>query len=225
MYIYGHNLTGPDLYYPFDEVIDGAIVGSTPGLIIGDVKLVEGKANDAVYIDGIHDQYVNLGNLRQYCIGDLRLCQHGLTISFWLRPHVRKSGSFYFTNGGHTRQSIGVSLVQVNEGLWAYFRNDTGQMAITRVPFEALVWHFITMVWGPNSGARLYLNGCLAGEDLTLTNDASNSNGPYNDLVLGASNTAKHDSTFRAEMTMDELKIWETRMTEEQVWDLYLSHI
>ena len=195
-------------------------------MITGDVQLVEGKVSNAVYTDGIHDQYVNLGNLRQYCVGDLRLCQHGLTISLWLRPHVRKSGEFhYFTNGGHTRKSIGVYLAQRYEGLRVYFRNDTGPWVVSEVPFEALNWYFISMVWGPNSGLRLYLNGCLAGEDRTLTHDASTSNGPYNDFILGASNIAEDRSFSRIEMTMDELKIWDANMAEDQVWDLYVSHL
>ena len=226
MCLYGPKLTDPDLYYPFDEVVDGQIVGSTPGMIGGDASLVEGRVSQAVYTDGIQDQYVNLGNLRQHCVGDLRLCQRGLTISLWLRPHVKKSGTFfYFTNGGHTRMSIGVVLMQKYEGFLVSFRNDTGPITISHVPFESQVWHFITMVWGPNSGVRLYLNGCLAGEELTLTQDASDLNGPYNDFVLGASNIAEHRSISRAEMTMDELKIWDARMTGEQVWDLYMSHI
>ena len=115
--------------------------------------------------------------------------------------------------------------MQQNEVFLVSFRNDTGPMSISHVAFEPLVWHFISMVWGPNSGVRLYLNGCLAGEELTLTQDASDSNGPNNDLVIGASNIAEHRSITRAEMTMDDLKIWDARMTEEQVWDLYMSHI
>ena len=214
------------MWYPFDEIVNGQLKGSKPAEIIGDVQLVEGKAYKALYIDGVHDQYVNLGNLRQYCVGDLRHCQHGLVISVWLRPHVKKPGGYhYFTNGGHTRGSIGVLLAQLDEHLIAFFRNDTGPWTITKVPFEVLNWYFVTMVWDPNSGARLYLNGCLAGEDLTLKNDASNSNGQYNDFIIGASNFPQDRTTTRAEMTMDELKIWDARMTENQVWDLYLCHI
>ena len=226
MCIYGLNLTEPDLYYPFDEVVDGQIVGSTPGMIGGDASLVRGRVSQAVYTDGIQDQYVNLGNLRQHCVGDLRLCQRGLTIPLWLQPHERKSGIFfYFTNGGHTSGSIGVVLMQRDEGFLVSFRNVTGSITVKDVPFEAQVWYFITMVWGPNSGLRMYLNGCLAGEELTLRHDASDSNGPYNDFVLGASNFEKRRSRTRAGMTMDELKIWDARMTGEQVWDLYISNL
>ena len=214
------------MYYPFDEVENGEIVGSTPGVIIGDVQLVEGKVAEAVYTDGIHDQYVNLGNLRQYCVGNLRHCENGLTISLWLQPKVKKSGGYhYFTNGGHTREAIGVFLGQKFEGLMAFFRNETGPWTIMHVPFQALNWYFVTMVWGPNSGSRLYLNGCLAGEDLSLGHDASNADGPYNDFILGASNIPDDRDDSRISMTMDELKIWDARMTEDQVWKLYLSHI
>ena len=214
------------MWYPFDEVVNGQIKGSTPGEIIGDVQLVEGKSYKAIYTDGAHVEYVNLGNLREHCVGDLRLCSHGLTISLWLQPHVIKPGEYhYFTNGGHTRGSIGVFLGQKHERLIAFFRNDTGRWTVTNVPFEAMNWYFITMVWGPNSGARLYLNGCLAGEHITLVPDPSNSNGPYNDFILGTSNSPNHRASKRIEMTMDELKIWNAQMTEDQVWELYLSHI
>ena len=214
------------MWYPFDEVVNGQIKGSTPGEIIGDVQLVEGKSYKAIYTDGAHVEYVNLGNLREHCVGDLRLCSHGLTISLWLQPHVIKPGEYhYFTNGGHTRGSIGVFLGQKHERLIAFFRNDTGRWTVTNVPFEAMNWYFITMVWGPNSGARLYLNGCLAGEHITLVPDPSNSNGPYNDFILGTSNSPNHRASLRIEMTMDELKIWNAQMTENQVWELYLSHI
>ena len=102
-FIYGPNLTDPDLYYPFDEVVDGQIVGSTPGMIGGDVSLVEGRVSRAVYTDGIQDQFVNLGNLRQHCVGDLRLCQQGQTISLWLRPHEKSRANSFTLQMGDTQ--------------------------------------------------------------------------------------------------------------------------
>ena len=80
------------------------------------------------------------------------------------------------------------------------------------------------MVWVPDTVARLFVNGCLAKETYIFVNRASNQNRVENDLMLGASNTPPDLNKYRAEMSMDDLKMWDAVMDDNKVWDIFMSY-
>ena len=215
-------IADPDIYYPFDEIVDEEIVGFTNGVVHGDAPLVEGKVGRALYTNGVN-QSVNLGNVRHTCLGNISKCENGISISVWLKTHYRNI-SFYMTNGGHTMRSIGVNLMQKHSGLLITVRNESGYWQVQNVPFELHHWYHITMVWIPNTSARLFVNGCLAKETYAFVEIESYRRDNENDLMIGTSNTPPHVDRYRAEMTMDDLKMWDAVMDENKVWEIYMSH-
>ena len=215
----------PDFHYPFDKMENGAIAGSTAGITTGAVELVDGKVNRALYTNGIN-QYVNLGNLRQYCVGNILHCQNGLTVSFWINPLIKKPGNlFYLDNGGSTSWSIGMNILQQNEALCATVRDDSRVWSVTGVSFVPMHWYHVIVVWGEASGLHFYLNGCLAAVKLSPTFENSNPNGPHNDLILGTSTVSSLKSMTMSEMLMDELEIWDAEFAQEQVWNIFVSRL
>ena len=212
----------PDIYYPFDELVEGEILGFTNGIIEGDAPLVEGKVGNAVYTNGFN-QSVNLGNVRHTCLGNITKCKNGLSVSLWVKPYGT-GVVFLMTNGGHTHRSIGINLMQKAPGLLITIRNETGYWQAENVPFEPGHWYHIMMVWVPNTVARLYLNGCLARETYVFAKKASNKNRVENDLMLGASNIPGDINKYRAEMTMDDLKMWDAVMDDNKVWEIFMSY-
>ena len=204
---------------------NGHIEGSTVGVTAGAVELVKGKVNRALYTNGI-DQYVNLGNLRQFCVGNILHCQNGLTVSFWINPLIKKPGSFfYLDNGGSTMLSIGINILQQNEALCANFRDDTHHWSISGVSFVPMHWYHVIIVWGGSSGLHFYLNGCLAAVKLSPRFEINTPNGPYNDLILGTTTTTSFRSLVSGEMLMDELKMWDAELSQDQVWNVFVSHL
>ena len=212
----------PDIYYPFDEVVDGEILGFTNGTVEGDAPLVKGKVGKAVYTNGFN-QSVNLGNVRHTCMGNITKCKNGLSISVWVKPYGTGVRVF-MTNGGHTHRSIGINLMQKNPGFLITIRNETGFWQAENVQFEPGHWYHIMMVWVPNTVARLFVNGCLAKEAYTFVKITGNRNPNENNFMIGASNTPSDLNKYRAEMSMDELKLWDAVMDDNKVWEVFMSY-
>ena len=205
-------------------MVDGHIAGNTSGLIRGDAPLVDGKVGKALYTNGFN-QSVNLGNVRHTCLGNISKCRNGLSITLWLKPHNAGTEIYYMTNGGQTKDAIGIHLLQKNLGFSISFRNESGYWNIQNVQFELLHWYHITMVFIPNTAARLFLNGCLAKEQHAFTQIRSNRVGTYNDLILGDTNKPSHQNGgYQSEMTIDELMMWDAVMDEHKVWDIFMSY-
>ena len=105
-----------------DELENGMLVGTYPGHFVGEVTLVHGKVNKALYTNGI-DQWVNIGNHRDKCLGNLARCTKGFVMALWLRAPTDPTGRkhFYVNSGGHISKSMGIILHQKNMKLNSQF--------------------------------------------------------------------------------------------------------
>ncbi len=100
-------------------IIDGKLLGSITGDIVGAIKVTEGKIGQALYTDGA-TQYVSFGNHRDKCVSNLQLCSDGLSIALWLKTEdMGEYGQYYISNGGKTYQSHGIALAIQNGRLGA----------------------------------------------------------------------------------------------------------
>ena len=209
-----------------DEIINRKLVGTFPGNTEGNVVLVEGKANKALYTNGI-DQWVNIGNHRDKCLGNLTGCSKGFVMALWLkaRQDVSAGGNEYYINsGGHTYQSIGMTLLQQNGDLVASFRTESRYWRADVTGFESQVWYHVVLAWTGERGEQVYLDGCLHQAD-EGRNWANNQNPIYNDFVFGNANTALNGGGVAGEMTLDEVRVWDADMDGEDVWEIYLADI
>ena len=145
-----------------DEQENEMLVGTYPGHFVGEVTLVHGKVNQALYTNGI-DQWVNIGNHRDKC--NLARCTKGFVMALWLRAPTVPTGRkhFYVNSGGHTSKSMGITLHQKNMKLIAYYRTESWEdWRITVEDFVDHVWYHVTQTWTA-TGLKLYFNGCLSG--------------------------------------------------------------
>ena len=209
-----------------DEIKNGKLVGTYPGTLDGSVSLVQGKVNKALYTNGIN-QWVNIGKHRDECLGNLRLCSKGYVMALWLKVHIHvTSGSneYYINNGGHTQNSMGMSLHQKSVGLCASFRT-LSKLWFAVVPdFESLMWYHIVMTWTEEGGLRVYMDGCLR-QKADGADSTNNQNPSTTDFfVFGNANTDLSGS-FAGEMTLDDVRVWDADMNGEDVWKIYLHDI
>ena len=209
-----------------DEIKNGKLVGTYPGNNVGDVSLVQGKVNKALYTNGI-DQWVNIGNHRDKCLGNLTMCSKGFVMALWLKAHLDVSAGgneYYINSGGHTYQSIGMTLLQQNGDLVASFRTESMHWRADVSGFQSQVWYHVVLAWSGERGEQVYLDGCLhqADEGRTLAN---NQNPIYNDFVFGNANTALNGGSVAGEMSLDEVRVWDADMDREDVWKMYLADI
>ena len=218
------NFSEANYSFPMDEIIDGKLIGTYPGNLDGDVSLVQGQTNEALYTNGI-DQWVNIGNHRDKCLTNPALCSKGFVMALWLKAHVHVtdgSKEFYINCGGHISQWTGISLHQKSSGLCAAVRTQSKVWFVSVRDFKSKVWYHVVMTWTEEDGLKVYLDGCLRQrtEGINFTN---NRNRTAPDFVFGNSNTALSDGSGAGEMTLDEVRVWDVDMNGEDVWKLYLA--
>ena len=212
-------------FFPMDEIKNGELLGTYFGTIIGDASLMKGKVNKALYTNGI-DQWVNVGNHRDKCLGNLSLCSKGFVMALWLNAHTRVTGrsiEIYINSGGHTMKSVGISLHQKEASLRAAFRNDTKTWFAVISDFESHRWYHVVLAWSGERGLEFYLNGCLRKTDHMGRNIRNNRDSTITDFVFGNANM--DGSNAAGEMTLDEVRVWDADMDEEDVWKIYINDI
>ena len=208
-----------------DEFENGKLVGTFLGILVGSVELVPGKLNKALYTNGI-DQWVNIGNQRDKCLGNLNRCTKGFVMALWLKGYVATGNEYYVNSGGHTSLSMGMTLLEQNGYLVAEFRTESVRWRVDVSGFESHVWYHVVLVWTEEGGEQVYLNGCLCGRMDAGISHTSNGQSSYTDFVLGNANTAlTGGTTFAGEMNLDEVRVWDADLDEEGGWKLYSSDI
>ena len=205
-----------------EKFVGGVLSGSVPGTITGDIKLIRGVRGQALYVNGIN-QRVDLGNQRHNCMGNLTMCTKGIAVAMWLRMHKYDdpgyyNDEYYFSNGGHTMKSIGIALLMRQKKLLAMFRTETRLWEIYyNNGFSLHTWYHVVLVWSATSGGYVYINGALGSHNQQGQPLDSNLNGNvYVNFVLGDANDNPPNNP--GEMTLDELRIWDTVGLNKQYW-------
>ena len=216
-----HFLLDADYHFLMDEIRDGKLEGTYSGTIVGNVSLVQGKVNNALYTNGIN-QWVNIGNHRDKCLGNLTRCSKGFVLALWLKAHQDVSGGgneYYISSGGQTSLSIGMTLLQQNGNLLAVFRNESMFWSASVPDFESHLWYHVVLAWTGGRGLQVYFDGCLCKtEEGTIS--ASNVDPSVTDFVFGNANNALDDGTYAGEMTLDEIRRygWRRRVENLHGW-------
>lgn len=148
-------LPGPLYCYhlPMDSARNNKIQGSNiPATLYGNPSFQNGKVGRSLQLDG-EDDYVDGGDQSNACLGDLSLCQHGVTISMWWYFSRLDDYTYFFSTGARGLQ-------------FYYFRNQLIVEAQQRSKFwkvtfsnpEVRRWYFVEFTWDDDKGLRLYLD-------------------------------------------------------------------
>ena len=195
------------------EVIEnGILIGSINGTVFGGAGLVVGKKGLTLYTNGV-DQYVDLCCQGNTCPGSISLCAHGWVSAFWRQPTDDPTGIIMDVGlYGYER----VVIFVYNFVLMARFSSPDKFWEVSiRLPPQQ-VWVHIVLTWQSRYGVKLYIDGGLAVRDTSPSNPTM----PFFNMprfVLGTSN--KYQSMY--EMTLGELRVWDTVMHDEDVSALY----
>ena len=206
-----------------EEISSSQLSGSVPGVLVGDVKLVPGKRGRALYVNGV-DQWVNLGNQRHSCMGNLIKCNNGFVMAMWIQFHKKDGVEHYICSGGHASKSIGVAINMRDKKLRTTFRTETHFWDIF---YEGTVylhtWYHVVVTWNIANGGTVYINGILVRHVQDGVTKTSNTNGDvYVEFILGAANGNYAEP---GEMTLDELRIWDAVMDDQDVLGLYTADV
>ena len=226
------NLFGvADFIFPMEEITRDKLQGSYGGIITGNASLLDGRRGKALYTNGI-DQWVNFGNQRHSCLGNLTICCNGFVMAFWLKAHRYddlRSDEYYLSSGGHTYLSVGVSVLMQNSKLAAQVRNESVTWTAMMIPVVINIWNHVALTWSGTDGGQLYfyLNGNVVAEDLRGTKMVNNRLKTLNDCVLGSVNHFDEfmKKIFAGEMSMDALQVWDALFDSKAMKDIYKNEL
>ena len=195
--------------------MDGAYLrhASLSPRISGNARLIPGIIDNALQLDG-SNQYVDLGDLRNECLGNLDLCPNGITFSSWINFQNFDENMYIFSSSYN-----GIRMFYKDGNINTVVQHN-GKEWSTKVPkLDLDNWNYVEFTWHPDFGLKMFLNNTLVGEDPTFTNvpvvpDSSTR------VYIGRDNVGDTaEFTRTANMKMDEAEIWYGRREELMAFD------
>ena len=206
---------------PMETIENGSLFGTINGNIIGGPKLVVGKKGLALQFNG-NGQHVDFGDQGGTCLGYITSCTHGWVAAFWMQCDNTTRGSIVDTRGG-VPANQGAVLHWKYGTLEVYFFKEHTFWELNDGGKVEQGWRHVVVTWCLYYGAKLYINGGLvATTTITFISNLVASGAPR--FLLGAD----VEATSRAELstfvgTLDEFRIWDMVMSDEEVWELYTA--
>ncbi|KAL8566603.1 hypothetical protein ACOMHN_054825 [Nucella lapillus] len=193
----------PGYYLSMDRMQNNNLVQGRflEGKVFGQASLVDGKVRDGVLLSG-DQQYMDLGDVHETCLGDLDLCRYGLYVSVWLKFNR-------LDRGGQGRKAVLTSpafaLYQDGSDLIAVAKKQRQHWeAESRGGLTAGEWHFVEMSWKPQEGLSLYVNNQRVSFHPSYSNRAPQS---LQSMHMYVGRDAARGSTYPS-ATVDELRIY-----------------
>lgn len=157
---------------------------------------VDGREGQVVLLNG-RGQYVDLGQHGDSCLGNLSLCDHGFTMSVWIRPSELRDNV-------HFMSAPSYSLFYEDGRLNAEFNTQTRSWSASTPVFRTDEWQRVTLSWHTKKGLTLYIDDELM--DTAPGEPRLQSDQPVSDKVYLGRNQA--DTRLTARMQADELQVW-----------------
>ena len=162
------------------------------------------------------NQFVNLGNHRKECFGNLTLCPGGYTIAFWVFFDVLIGDKYYLSSGGHTFRSDGMVMLTRNNQMLSVFRL-RGLVWTCENKVIANTWYHITYTWSLSNGLNVFANGQFVIE-CKIPSASAYKNLGYDDFILGRPNT---DYNSFGHGKIDEILFWDKLLDLQALGFLY----
>ena len=179
------------------DTIDGATIQNT---VHGRVHTVAGKIGGAIHLDG-QQSFVDLGDRSGTCLGDLSMCQYGLTISMWINFGAITNGAHILDSGNH-----GFRLYIDGRRLRVEFQRAPVTWATSWDGLHVGRWYFVEVSWHPDEGLRVWVDLNLVASTQDSSDQLFLGTARGQNLYIGRANT--DDQEVFPVVTLDDLEIW-----------------
>ncbi|XP_064631285.1 uncharacterized protein LOC135489721 [Lineus longissimus] len=136
--------------------------------VSGNVTIQDGVIGKTLTIDTA-SQYVDLGNWRDKCMGDLELCSYGIGISLYVKFESNRD-MYVLSSGGDLADSYGVAIYRKSGTFYfvASTKRAKWTMAISE-PLKNQTWHKFQMFWKKEGSGLLevYIDGDKVKQNVT----------------------------------------------------------
>ncbi len=171
--------------------------------VYGDPQQVQGVIGKAISLDG-HDQYIDIGNHTDNCLGNLQLCRHGYTGSMYMNFPRFRENDYYLSTGGD-----GINMFYKNGKVHVTFEQSGKRWDVSLPQLKTDKWYHIEYTWNPDKGLQAFLDnepaGTSKGRDVSVKAQA-----PGNKMLLGRVNPSA-DPNRRGQpgnVNIDQLEVW-----------------
>lgn len=203
-------------YYPFDDctATDASeLKTGGNGTVVGNPDCGCGVLGDAMILDGIDDHIYFSGNVNPVFRGN------DFTISFYFKPFNTSSAQNIMSKRVDCTGNGSIFNIQFLPSL-NFITTDVNESATKKIALsnslDLTCWHHYLLV-RENKRVRLYLNGELVDEKVTSTRLDLESSA----LLRIADSPCVGTSTGRFRGKIDELRIYNRVLLEEEIAELY----
>ncbi|XP_064623231.1 adhesion G-protein coupled receptor D1-like [Lineus longissimus] len=217
-------------FLPMEEVKDGKLVGHgfTPTVknaVPPDTvpRFVSGKVGKAVHIK--HPIFFDFGDHRSRCFGNPDKCNNGFTAAMWVYIlSATDNEGYIISSGGQTYQSnVGVAVLHVKAGYVLYEVRTTSHKYTGKVNIGLLEWYHLAFTWSVQDGLEIYMNGKRVVKNTTVTTKTLVPDLHTTFSIGNANNNLFGFSKFFGKCYMDDLIVWEKRLTAQSISELYYT--
>ena len=216
----------PVMSFPMDVINGNRVLGTMDGTLEGGVNLGVGLQGKAIYLDGQLGSRVNYGvhTAAEGCFFDPEQCRHGTAFSFWLKlDEVLPAGfSSALDNGGCRPQGIGFCLFSFTAAHVDFTAVVRTQAHIYSVPHPPVSqWHLFAITY-IRGDIKVYINDCDTKPFATMM--IAPRKQPYaENAIFYMGDSPVVPAANGPQMAMDELKVWYSVLTAEEIWALYVQ--
>lgn len=196
------------MYYFDMETISGNKLINEQGLDVDcngrrRVETVEGQVGHALRLDGRWQQYADLGEHNDTCLGNLDKCRHGAMLGGWVRLSDIRNGAYLY----HTGQN-GFKVKYENGRLVASASTSENSWNVNHGDLSSDQWYFIEYTWHPTRGFKVYVDNQLIAEDKSPTKRTQTDfiSGKEANTVYFGRGASSNQGT--ADVSLDEVEYW-----------------
>ena len=211
-------LTEPAMRFPMDAAVAGVLNGYVSGHLRNGAIVIPGIEGEAFFGPGDGSgSHANFGTIELLQLPDNYTS--GITFSLWIKFFALPSSlSYILYSGGCAKSAAGFCLGMNTDYIVFSIRHRVVGCNAKISLLSLFQWHFLTMshkdctIFFYNNGCKLPLKSTSNWErssDLTTS---------YPFTIGGRDGSTSHSSR----VAIDQVLIWDTELTSEDVWELYL---
>ena len=195
------SVTGPFYCYELsmDDIQGREVLGSVLKTTVrGSSSVVEGKMGDALSFDG-RRTYVEGGDQSDTCLGDLEICQYGITVAMWIKFDNLEDATQVISSGNK-----GFRIYYRNGQLYGEVKQGDKSWKVGYGGLETATWYYLEITWEPSTGLKMFIDMKEVAGEARFTTEAVQEG--TSELYIGRDNTEMRSERYLA-AAVDEVQM------------------
>ena len=182
-----------------DDIRGRDVLGSDlKATLRGTSNVVEGKIGDALSMDGRRN-YIEAGDQSDKCLGDIAICQYGITVAMWIKFDSLDDNSYVISSG-----SKGFNIFYKNGQIYGEVQQGDKNWQASYGGLEIDTWYFLEISWETERGLKMFVDMKEVASESRYTPGEPKDG--TSDLYIGRANTEMRNEKYLA-ASVDEVQM------------------